>query len=152
MDSVKSGSGLQSKPPVPLEKPPHELELDRKRVLLQKVRALREGNLFNKGAILEGDPQKEYCWVNTKDDRRVSFEAMGWTLVCGDPKVKTRWLQGDGTHKRADLILYCIDKEMFEAMMAYNSLRGIEAVEGSEDMFLSALDRDKVPAYKPQIR
>jgi hypothetical protein len=151
MDSVKSGSGILSKPPVPLAKPAHELELDRKKALLAKVKVLREGAMFNKGAVLEGNPAKQYCWVNCKDDRRVTYEAMGWEVV-KDPAVKTRWRQEDGTHRRADLILYSIDKEMFEAMMAYNSLRGIEAVEGSEEMFLAALDRDKVPAYKPQIR
>jgi len=151
MDSVKSGSGIQSKPPVPLEKAPHLLEKERKLALLQKVKSLREGMLFNKGAVREGDPAKEYCWVNVRDDRRVSYEAMGWVL-CKDPKVKTQWRQDDGTHKRADLILYEIDKELFEAMQAYNNLRGIEAVEGSEEMFVAALDRDRVPVYRPQAK
>ena len=151
MDAVKSGSGIQSKPPVPLDKKPHEIERERKLDLLKKVRMLREGGLFNKGAIHAGDPSKEYCWVNIKDDRRVSYEAVGWVL-CKDPNVKTNWRQEDGTHKRADLILYEIDKELFEAIQAYNNLRGIEAVEGSEEMFIAALDRDKVPAYKPQVR
>lgn len=151
MDAVKSGSGIQSKPPVPLEKPPHELEMERKRALLAKVRGLREGALFNKGAVLQGDPSKEYCWVNCKDDRRVSYEAMEWK-VCKDPNVRTRWRQEDGTHRRADLILYEIDKELYEAYMAYNALRGIEAVEGSETMFVTALERDKVPVYKPQVK
>lgn len=151
MDTVKSGSGIKSQPPVPLEKAPHELERERKMALLQKVKTLREGMLFNKGAVHEGDPQKEYCWVNIKDDRRVSYEAMGW-VVCKDPKVRTNWRQDDGTHKRADLILYEIDKELFEAMQAYNNLRGIEAVEGSEEAFVATLDRNRVPVYKPQIR
>lgn len=151
MDSVQSGSGLHSQPPQPLAKPPHELEMDRKRALLARVRSTRQNAALNRGAVIERNPTKEYCWVNVKDDRRVSFEAQEW-VVCKDPLVKTRWKQDDGTHRRADLILYEIDKELFEVMMAENSLRGIEAVEGSEDMFLAALDRDKVPAYKPPIR
>ncbi len=148
MDTVKSGSGIQSKPPVPLEEAPHITELRRKKELLQKVRTLREGARAQLGAV-QGNPNKVYCWVNTRDDRRVSYEALEW-VVCKDPAVKTRWQQDDGTHKRADLILYEIDKELFDAYMAENQLRGIEAVEGSEDMFLAALDRDKVPAYRPQ--
>jgi len=148
VNTVSSGSGIKSQPPVPLAQPPHVIERDRKLALLAKVKSVREGMLQNKGAILEGNPQKEYCWVNIREDRRVSYEAMGWQL-CIDPAVKTRWKQPDGTHKRADLILYDIDKELFEAIQAYNMLRGIESVEGSEEMFISALDRDKVPVYKP---
>jgi hypothetical protein len=130
--------------------------MDRKKRLLEKVKALREGAMFQKGAILPnsdgtiGNPLKEYCWVNSKDDRRVTYEAMGWQ-VCKDPKVKTRWQKEDGTHVRADLVLYEIDKELFEAMMAYNQLRGIEAVEGNPEAFMAALDRDKVPAYKTEL-
>jgi len=147
MDTVKGGTGIKSQPPIFLDELPHITELKRKKALLEKVRTLREGALFNKGAV-EGDPNKQYCWVNTKEDRRVSYEAAGW-VITKDPNVKTRWRQEDGTHKRADLILYEMDKELYEATVAYNSLRGIEAVEGSEDMFLAALDRDKVPVYRP---
>ena len=148
MNTVQGGSGIVSKPPAPLPKPPHELEMDRKRALLSKVKAIRE-NRKNKGAVLAGDPAKEYCWVNTKDDRRISYEAEGWVVV-KDPAVRTNWKQEDGTHKRADLILYEIDKELYEAMVAYNQLRGIEAVEQNDDTFLAFLERNNVPGYKPR--
>jgi hypothetical protein len=147
-NTVQGGSGLHSQPPVPLEKPPHVLELERKKALLARVKTLRESNFRQKGAILEGNPSKEYMWVNTKEDRRVSFEAEGWVL-CKDPAVKTRWLQADGTHKRADLILYEIDKELFEGLMAYNQIKGIERVEGVDEMFLDAVGPLGVPTYKP---
>jgi hypothetical protein len=151
MNTVQSGSGLKSQPPVPLEKPPHEIELDRKKALLAKVKTLRESALFQKGALLEGNPSKEYCWVNSKDDRRVTYEAMGWA-VCKDPLVKTRWKQEDGTHRRADLILYEIDRELAEAIQAYNQLKGMEAVEGAEEMFIASLANNNVPLYKPPIK
>lgn len=151
MNTVTSGSGVKSAPPTPLEKQPHEIEMDRKRALLQKVKSLRQGTLMQMGALQQGNSNKEYCWVNVRDDRRVSFEATGWNL-CKDPAVVTRWKQEDGTHRRADLILYEIDRDLYEATMAYNQLRGIESVEGSEEMFIASLDRDRVPVYKPQVR
>lgn len=150
MSTVQSGSGIKSQPPIQLEKAPHEIELDRKRALLARVKVLRESAIFNRGAILKGNPAKEYCWVNVKDDRRIYFEGLGWNL-CKDPDVVTNWKQEDGTHKRADLILYEIDKELHEAMEAYNVLRGLEATEGAEEAFLTTLQRDRVPMYKPKF-
>lgn len=158
-NTVSTGPGLpsgSSKPPVPLEKPPHITELERKKTLLAKVKTLRDNATFMQGAIIEGNPGKEYCWVNTREDRRVSYEAMGWVL-CKDPLVKTRWQQADGTHKRADLILYEIDKEMAEAIQAYNTIKGMNPVEDSENLFEAALDQVsnttgyRAPVYKPKI-
>lgn len=149
-DTVQSGSGISSPPPIPLEKPPHELELDRKKALLARVRLLRESAIFQRGSLQSRNPLKEYCWVNIRPDRRVTFEGLGWQL-CKDPLVTTSWRQDDNTHVRGDLILYDIDKDLYEAMEAYNVLRGLEASEGVEHSFLSALQREHVPAYKPKL-
>lgn len=159
-NTVSTGAGLpsgSSKPPQPLTKPPHELELERKKALLAKVKHLRDSATFMQGALIESNPSKEYCWVNAREDRRISYEAMGW-VVCVDPLVKTRWKQTDGTHKRADLILYEIDKEMAEAIQAYNVTKGMNPIEDSESLFEAALDQVanstgyRAPVYRPNIK
>ena len=153
-NTVQGGSGINSKPPVPLAKPPHEIELERKKALLKKVKTLRESAVINRGGLIVSDPTKQYCWVNIRDDRRVVYESMEWT-PCNSlkgSKVQTRWQQPDGTHKRADLVLYEIDIELYEAQSMYNQLRGIEGIEGSEKMFMAAMDRENVPVFKPGVK
>lgn len=151
-----SGINISSTVEVPKGAPkptlsPREQAVARKLELLKKVKNLREGALFQRGRVLEGNPAKEYCWVNIRDDRQYFFQSLGWSKVVKESGVKTQWEQGDGTHVRGDLILYEIDKEMFEAMQAYNELRGVENIENAENGFVEHLQANKIPVYKPQV-
>lgn len=135
---------------------PHELEMQRKVELLRKVKGLREGTLLNRSGLLKGDPAKEYCWVNNSPDRRITYESMGWEAVkITDPKnpsVVTRVTpQPDGTIVRGDLILYHIDKDLFEAIQNYNVIRGLELTENKDEGFETQLERMGVRSYKPKV-
>lgn len=132
---------------------PKEEALKHKMELLQKVRILREGLLLHRGKIDEGDPSKEYCWVNHRDDRQYYFQAAGWVLVTNDtgPNVRTKWRKPDGTHVRGDVILYQIDKEMFEAMQLLSVLEGQDRIAGVKDSFMTTLEKDGVPLYEPRV-
>lgn len=135
-------------PPPPPDEEPKE---SRKVRLLSKIKILHDN--VNTGTAVEGEPDKQYCWVNTREERQTFFQAMGWTLV-KDPtgeKVKTRYRQPDGTHRRADLILYEMDKEMYEAHDAYKQLKRIEALEGVELSFQTSAARNGAPTFKPRV-
>ena len=136
-------------------KPAHLIEQERKMELLRRVKGIREGLLLNRGAVLTGDPSKEYCWVNKDQDRRIYFEQMGWELCVVDPNkpsVTTNWKpQQDGTIARGDLILYQIDKDLYEATEAYNVIRGLELTENAGSDFEGMMERMKVPTYKPKV-
>lgn len=130
-------------------------EIDRKRALLAKVRTIREFSLGNRSAVLEGDPSKAYCWVNTREERQVFYKGMGWELVTADtgPNVKTHYRQPDGTHRRADVVLYHIDKELYEAICTEAELRGLEAIEGAKQTFAVEAERQTgAPVFQPRVR
>lgn len=59
---------------------PAEIEMDRKREMLAKVKIRRENIMGNRGAVKDGDPSKHYCWVNRNEARQNWFLADGYTL------------------------------------------------------------------------
>lgn len=139
---------LQSKPGPPVDQA--RLAMEHKKGLLEKVKLLRERNM-NRGADLTNcNPAKVYMWVNIKEDRQHFFQAWGYTLVRGDTPTSP-YKQPDGTHKRADVILYEIDREMYEAIQADNQLRGIEGIEGHKQAAIGAMNRMGVREYEPRV-
>lgn len=137
--------------PAPEAPLPHEVELQKKLELLGKVRATRSKMLQNASSIEGKDPALAYAWVNINESRRNYFEALGWQL-CSDPKIKTPWRREDGTHRRGDLILYQIPKDLHEAIELEASLRAIEDIETSQEGFKEFAGRSGVPVYDPGIK
>lgn len=130
---------------------PHVEEQERKRALLARVKANRDGIYLNRGKVT-GDPTKEYVWVNVHADRQLWYQTQGFA-VCKDPTLTTSIPQrDDGTYTRGDLVLYEIDKEYFSALHEYDVARGIEYVEGGiENEFSAAAMREGVPSFRPAI-
>lgn len=138
---------------------PHEIELQRKRALLAKVRTMREGWITNKGKIDSKDPKKEYVWVNMHEERRSWYEGMEYIVVkskvetTADGKIKvlagpvTQWVRADGTHRRGDLILYEIDRELKEALEIDGDLRAVEQMESAKEGFKAFAERENVPYH-----
>lgn len=148
MNSAASSLNKQlATPPLPkLE----TSKAERAKDLLAKVRTYRENIVANRGAVVEGSPDKIYCWVNQREERQLFFQSMGWGLV-NDPNVKTAHRQADNTHKRADLLLYEIDRDLYDVMEADKQLRAIEAIDGAESAFDSFVERNGAPKYKPRV-
>lgn len=140
------------KTPVPGSgKQPHELTMERKMAVLAKARVMRE-KMISRAQELQGlDPAKQYIWVNVREDRQITFQAMGYS-VCMDPEVKSPYLQKDLTHRRADVILYEVDRELAEAHHHLNILRGVEQIEAAETGFADSLKRDRIPVFKPNVK
>ncbi len=139
-----------SKPVV--EQTPAQIQEAKKKSLLEKlahVKLLREKLLMNRGEV-KGRPDKMYCWVNVNESRRQWFEGLGWEL-CKDPSVKTEFKREDGTHVRGDLILYQMDKEIYEVINLDNELRGIEGIQGSKDQFLNFAESNRIPAKLQEV-
>lgn len=134
----------------PQAKPPHIIEKERRQALLARARVVRD-TLGKRNTEITGQrPDKVYMWVNVKEERQITFQAMGWTL-CTDPDVTSAFKQADNTHRRADVVLYEIDRDFYEALEADNILRGIEGIEQAESSFVTTLLKDRVPVFKPQV-
>jgi hypothetical protein len=127
---------------------PHEKEMLRKATLLSKVRMVREFLASNQGMVEGMKPDKIYVWVHISDNRQIHYQSMGYEL-CTDPEIKSKWKRSDGTHKRGDVILYQIDKDLHEAIDMEAQLRAIEAVEGAREGFKAFAERQGVPVYEP---
>lgn len=134
--------------PAPEELEPHEKEMARKGALLAKVKTLREKLAFNAGMVEGMDPSKVYVWVHQSDNRQIHYQSLGYEL-CKDTNVKSSWKQLDNTHKRGDLVLYQIDKDLDEAIHLEAQLRGIEGIEGAKEGFKAVAQRENVPIYEP---
>lgn len=130
---------------------PHEIEMERKRALLAKVRVTRDSMLQNMAKIEGGDPNKHYGWVNNSDARITFFQAQGYT-ICKDPKVKTRFKREDGTHVRGDVILMERPEEEHEAWKYESELRAVEDMENSQASFKTFAARNGVPVEQPAIK
>lgn len=130
--------------------PPHKLEMQAKEELLKKARVVRD-KLANRGNELGGkNPSRSYVWVNIREDRQTYYQALGWE-VCRDPNVTSPFRQPDGCHRRADVILYEMSRDFYEALEADNALRGIEGIEGSQQAFVSSLHREGVKEFRPAV-
>lgn len=130
---------------------PHEIELQRKIELLQKVRGIRDRAIMYRGLVQNMDPNKVYVWVNMHESRQTWFQSLGYVL-CIDPTVTTQWKKEDGTHRRGDLILYECPRDLYEALKLDSQLRGIEALESSKEIFKSFAEQSNIPLYSPEER
>lgn len=119
-------------------------EQARKEELLKKVRVLRETMHVNRAKVTGGKPDKTYIWVGRDDNMRTYFEGLGYA-VCRDTSVKTQWKREDGTHARGDLVLYEVDKELYEALKAESELRGLEQLQSSKSGFQDFAAKSGVP-------
>jgi len=132
---------------------PHEIELARRRDLLRKVQVIREG-FMRRGELVKGDPQKEYCWVNVREERQIFFKQLGRTPDKVDPAhphVVAQWPpNAEGNIVRGDVILYEIDKELAEAHQIYSVARGLELTERPGQDFEAAMERLAVPLFRPK--
>lgn len=144
----------ETSPKLPPREPEVELSpREKKARLLAKVKVYRESLILDRGAIKQRDPNKQYCWVNQREERRMFFEGMGWEQ-CTEltaPKVITQYKRPDGTHQRADLVLYQIDLDLYEAICADRELRSIEAIEGASMSFQTTAERLGAPTFKPRV-
>ena len=59
----------------------------------------------------------------------------------------TQWEQADGTHVRGDLILYQIDKDLYEAMHEQEVGAGLDDIEAHKDVFEGAARARGAPAF-----
>jgi hypothetical protein len=131
--------------------PPHILEQQRKLELLKRARVIKE-RVASRRQELEGlDPSKQYMWVNVREDRQMFFQALGYSVV-SNPDVKSPYKQADQTHRRADVILYEIDRDLYEALYAADVMRGIENIEAASESFQLSLMRDGVKTFKPPVK
>ena len=139
-------------PKAPIEgEKPHEIEKRKKNELLSRAKVVFEA-MATRHSSLEGlKPSKQYCWVNLKEDRQIFYQGMGWER-CIDPDIKSPFKKPDGTFQRADTILYEIDRDFYDALCAYNVIRGIEGIESAETGFIDAMAKDKIPTFKPNVK
>lgn len=130
---------------------PAEVELERKKALLARVRTTREHALANRGTVTGLPSGKHAVWVNINEHRQIEFSAAGYEL-CKLPEVKSAWKKADGTHQRGDLILYIIDKELHEALKIDDELRALEAIAAPKHALQTAAGRLGGAAYEPTPR
>lgn len=127
---------------------PHEIEMERKKALLARVRVMREKTQLNRGAInLDmADPNKVYHWINKDQSRIIEFTGLGYQIVRTEPVKKgarglSDWQAADGTHVRGDLILMCVDREIYEALSTIAAAEGYERLQGVREAFNSMVER-----------
>jgi hypothetical protein len=143
-------------PPAPSAPPPAPLaalsESERIEELRRRVKVLRDGSLFNRGSIANPDRNKQYCWVNVREERQVFFQARGWDL-CTDPNIQTKyWKPDEHRHRRADLVLYEMPFELWQAFEAQKHLDGLNLTgKEAQARFASDLERSGVRPYIPRV-
>jgi hypothetical protein len=137
--------------------PPNELPLtlsreERIAILRERVKVLRDGATFDRGRVSKPDPDIQYMWVNAREERQIYFQALGWE-ICRDSGVGTKyWKPDENQHRRADLILYMMPKELFYAHEAYKMLRGLDLTgEAADAAFASEIGREGVKMFKPVV-
>lgn len=133
------------------EKDSAEIELERKVALLQRARVIRNNARALRGSVENMKPGLVYIWVNIREERQIYFQNLGYE-VCKDPDVKSKWKRDDGAHRRGDLILYQMPKDLHEALKLDAEVRAIEDMENSKDSFLSFAERLSIPTYQPEER
>ena len=135
----------------PPEKDAAEIELERKVKLLQHARVVRDNARAVRGTVDGMKPSMVYVWVNVREERQIMFQNLGYEL-CKEPDVKSKWKKDDGTHRRGDLILYQIPKDLHEALKLDSEVRAIEDMDNSKESFLAFAERLSIPTYQPEER
>lgn len=120
--------------------------------LRHRVKTLRERAMFERSAVRNPEPGKVYCWVNVREERQISYQAYEWA-ICTEPDKTSYWKESEGRHRRADLILYEMDTELYEAIQADNISRGVSAGEEDiENQFNTAVRQLGGRTYEPKAR
>jgi hypothetical protein len=130
---------------------PAEVELERKRALLAKVRVTREHALANRGTVQGLPDHLSAVWVNMNEHRQIEFQSQGY-ILCTLPEVKSAWKKQDGSHQRGDLILYIIEKDLREALKVDEELRALEAIAAPKHALQTAAGRLGGVIYEPTPR
>lgn len=149
MPTNEPSSKEQAKSATPVALSPEEAALQHKMQLLANVKVIRERMATVHGEVRGKKDNKVYVWVNIDDNRQIHYQTYGYEL-CKDEQVQTNWKRPDGTHRRGDLILYHIDKDLYEAITMDGELRAVEAVEGYSTAFKSTAEVNGVPVYVPR--
>lgn len=109
--------------------------------LLSEVHLIHENATMNLGALLNGDPTKEYIWVRNSSESIAQKQGMGYEIVrqakqVKKPVVRDIWRRDDGSYVRGDLILMCTDKERHRALKLYSELKAVQNLRNSRTPIL----------------
>ncbi len=129
---------------------PRQVEMQRKRDLLARVRVLREGNLNVSNLLRNQSPDFNYVWVFNHPDRVAHFEGMAAELVKNQDPVESRFKKDDGTHVRGDTILMRMHKDLADAYNAEREIRADEAISGHKQNMTDWAEMNGVPVMKPR--
>lgn len=124
-------------------------------IMRRRVKVYREGSLFKRRSLASPQKDKEYLWINMKEERRIFFEGMGWQ-VCQNPNVGSNyWKQDKQAHICADLILYEMPKELHQMIEADNIVRGLDLTDpkAAASAFADAMRQQgvRVPVFEPKV-
>lgn len=132
-------------------------EMERKIYLLRKKLSVRRDSaLFGRRNLKNPDPAKVYTWVNTREERQMLYQSMGYE-VCHNADVGSNyWKPEEKIHKVADLILYEIDRDLYELDEANKVITGLELSDPkqAEVALRSALIANgagEAPIYRPHV-
>lgn len=110
--------------------------------LMAKLKVVHENATRNLGALLNGEPDQEYIWVNNTPDAIAKMQGYGYTIV-KDPKTKKnptfaeQWKQRDGSFIRGSLIAMSASKEIHEVRKMYGELKAVEALYNNRKPLLN---------------
>lgn len=124
-------------------------------IIRRTARVYREGTLFNRRKLKNPDPNKQYCWVNIKEERRIFFEGSGWE-PCRNPDVGSSYWKPDfKEHRCADLVLYEMPLELYEMIKADQLDRGLSITDSkvAEGALADAVRNlgVQVPIFQPKV-
>lgn len=127
-------------------------EAEKVKILRERVKVLRDGAMFDQGRIKTPNPAKQYCWVNIREERQTFYQALGWEVV-RDPDIGTLfWKKDENRHRRADLVLYQIDRELFYAFEAEKILRNLDLTgDAADEAFALEMKKHGARLYKPPV-
>lgn len=123
---------------------------EKAKLLRDRVRTLREGNLNLTNLIRNRNEAYAYHWVHNSPDRINTFQGLHYEIVRhgagGNDAAETGHQKPDGTHVRGDTILMRCRKEIVELLNMENQLRATEAIDGAKEEFFDFSRAEKVPA------
>lgn len=127
-----------------LHETPDEIEGAAFAKLLSEVHLIHENATRNLGALINGDPSKEYVWVRNANDTIAQRQGMGYEIVRQAKQnkkpsiVREIWRRDDGSFVRGDLILMSMDKERHRALKLYSELKAVQNLRNSRTPILQA--------------
>ena len=121
--------------------------------LLAEVHLIHENATRNLGALLNGDPSKEYVWVHNSSAPIAMRQGLGYEIVRQakqskqPPIVSGVWRRDDGSYVRGDLILMSIEKERHRALKMYSELKAVQNLRNSRTPILTTARQAGIRAY-----